>query len=390
MTVPAVIVAGTHSASGKTTVTLAILAALKRRGLAVQGFKVGPDFIDPGHHTALTGRISRNLDTWLLDPSALATTYERATEGAQIAVIEGVMGLFDGRGAGDEAGSTADLARAGQLPVILVVDAKGMSRSIAPMIRGFSEFDPDVAVVAAIANRVGSRRHFDEYLLPAIRDSTHVESLGYLMRDDRLAIPSRHLGLQTAEEFSANDNFVAALAEATIDVDRLIELARPPCWPPSAQIVPKTIESGNVRVAVARDAAFCFYYEDNLDHLRDAGAEIVPFSPLNDRALPESTSLLYLGGGYPEIHASRIAQNHEMRQAIRQFHAEGGAIYAECGGMMACCRELRDLAGQHFPMWDLIPARAVMHSRFQALGYVTMKADRPTLLGPAGTEDSRP
>jgi cobyrinic acid a,c-diamide synthase len=388
MPIPALIVAGTHSGSGKTTATLALLAALARRGVRVQGFKVGPDFIDPGHHAAITGRPGRNLDTWLLDPPALAESYRRGAEGADLAVIEGVMGLFDGRGPLDEAGSTADLARAWGLPVVLVVDAGGMARSVAPLVRGFATFDRRVRVAAVLANRVGSRRHYAEYLAPALRAATEVEPLGYLARDETLAIPSRHLGLLTADEFRPGSAFLAALAdaaEATIDLDRLIALAHVPALPAVIEPDPSPPRR-RVRVALARDAAFCFYYEDNLDRLRDAGAEVVPFSPLADPGLPDGAALVYLGGGYPEVFADRLAANAPLRAAIRRFHAEGGPILAECGGMMACARLLRDVAGREFPLWDLFPARVVMQARLAALGYVTVAADRPNLLGPPGTE----
>jgi cobyrinic acid a,c-diamide synthase len=388
MPIPALILAGTHSGAGKTTVTLAILAALARRGLRVQGFKVGPDFIDPGHHTALTGRASRNLDTWLLDRQALAHTFRKGAEGADVAIVEGVMGLFDGRGACDEAGSTADLARAWNLPVVLVVDASGLARSIAPLVRGFVDFDERVGVVGVIANRVGSARHYTEYLAPAVRADAKVEALGYLQRNDRLAIPSRHLGLWTAAEFRAEVGFrteLADAAEATLDLDRLIAVARIPELPlPGPRPAPPAAR--RVRVAVARDSAFCFYYEDNLDCLRDAGAELIEFSPLDDGALPADTEVVYLGGGYPECHAARLSANTAMRTAIQRFHRQGGAIFAECGGMMACCAELRDLSGSSHPMWGLIPARVVMQPRFAALGYVTMETDRDTHLGPAGTQ----
>jgi len=387
MPLPAILIAGTHSGSGKTTVTLAVMAALVRRGLKVQGFKVGPDFIDPGHHSAITGRPSRNLDTWLLDPDALGATYRRGAEGADLAVIEGVMGLFDGRGALDESGSTADLARRLGLPVVLVVDARGMSRSIAPLVRGFAGFDPAVGVAGVIANRVGSRRHFQSYLKPALVGScSEVEPLGYLARSGDLAIPSRHLGLRTADESPRGPAWVGSLAdaaEASIDLDRLIALARIPCLPGPR---PEPGPPGRVaRVAWARDPAFCFYYEDNLDLLRAAGGEVVAFSPLADRSLPEGTDVLYLGGGYPEFFAGQLAANDPMRRSIRRFHAEGGTILAECGGLMACCRELVDGSGRVYPMWDLIPARVVMRPRFAALGYVTVIAEGPTHFGPAGT-----
>jgi cobyrinic acid a,c-diamide synthase len=388
-TVSAIVIAGTHSGAGKTTVALAVLEALTRRGLRVQGFKVGPDFIDPGHHTRITGRPSRNLDTWLLDPEALADSYREGTRGADLSVIEGVMGLFDGHGALDEAGSTADLARLWGLPIVLVVDARGLARSIAPLVRGYAEFDPGVRIDGVIANRVGGHRHFVEYLAPALRAHSEADPLGYLARDEALVIPSRHLGLWTAEERPPSETFLSALAEAaeeTLDLDRLVGLARPPRLPSPREPREGPAPLRRVRVAIARDPAFCFYYEDNLDRLREAGAELIEFSPLADSELPEGTELVYLGGGYPEAFAGRLAANEAMRSAIQRFHRGGGRLYAECGGLMACCRSLRDVEGREWPLWDLIPARVAMHRRFAALGYVTARTDGPTLLGPPGTE----
>lgn len=388
MPVATVILAGTHSGAGKTTVTLAVMAALVRRGLRVQGFKVGPDFIDPGHHARVTGRISRNLDTWLLDPAALARSFRRASLGADLALVEGVMGLFDGRGSLEEAGSTADLARAWDVPVVLVVDARGLSRSIAPMVRGFADFDPRVRVAGVIANRVGSRSHHDEYLAPALRAGTQVEPLGFLTRSEAMRIPSRHLGLWTADEHPLGPAVLETMADAAetqMDLDRLIDLAAIPKLP-AEELDPIPPTRAAVRLALARDPAFCFYYQDNIDLFEVAGAEVVTFSPLDDSQLPDGTEVLYLGGGYPEVFAERIAGNAAMRSAIRRFHAGGGPIYAECGGLMACCRELRDASGSSFPMWDLIPARVMMHPRFVALGYVTVVGERASLLGPTGTE----
>lgn len=389
--VPAVVIAGTHSGSGKTTVALAVLAALARRGKTVQAFKVGPDFIDPGHHARATGRPGRNLDTWMLGPAALARTYRAATAGADLAVIEGVMGLFDGRGGLDESGSTADLARLWDVPVVLVVDAKGLARSAAAVVLGFVAFDPSVRVAGVVANRVGSHRHYAEYLAPALRARLpEVAPLGYLGRDDRLAIPTRHLGLLTPEEFSPGRPFLDALAdaaEATLDLGRLIALARPPALAASEpEPVPVLPPARRVRVALARDPAFCFYYEDNLDLLRAAGAEVVPFSPLDDPGLPAGAGLVYLGGGYPEVFAARLAANGSMRESIRRYHAAGGPILAECGGMMACAEVLRDADGDAHRLWGLIPARVTMRDRFAALGYVTVRTNRPTRLGPVGTE----
>jgi cobyrinic acid a,c-diamide synthase len=388
MSIPTLVIAGTHSGCGKTSVALALMAALARRGKRVQGFKVGPDFIDPGHHTRITGRPSRNLDTWLLDPEALAATFARGAAGASVAIIEGVMGLFDGRGAQDERGSTADLARELGLPVVLVVDARGMSRSIAALVRGYAAFDERVEVVGAIANRVGSRRHYEEYLAPALRAAQSAAPLGFLERNPALVIPERHLGLVTAEEFAAGDrafDALADLAENGLDIDQMLARARAPKLA-RRETSERTPGARRKRVALARDQAFCFYYEDNLDLLRAAGAEIVEFSPLRDDSLPEETELVYLGGGYPELFAAQLAENARMRAAVRRYHEAGGALYGECGGMMACCESLTDQNGRQHPMWALIPARATMQSRFAALGYVTTHTLCATRLGPAGTQ----
>lgn len=391
MSIPTLIVAGTHSGSGKTTVTLAIIEALVRRGLVIQAFKVGPDFLDTTHLSNVTGRPARNLDTWMMGIPPLVRSFERAVVGADLAIIEGVMGLFDGRGPVDESGSTADLARLGELPVLLSVEARGMARSIAPLVRGFSEFDPAVQVAGVIANRVGSRRHYEAYLKPALMTAVpQVEPLGFLGRDPALALPSRHLGLVPSIEVEGDTDRQQALvraAEVGLNLRRIQELARIPSWSTDGGSEPSglTRRSSRVRIAVARDLAFCFYYEDNLDRFRDEGAEIVTFSPLADRALPEGVDLVYLGGGYPELHAAQLAENAEMRASLRAYHASGKSILAECGGLMACCRTLRDGDGQEFPMWDLIPAVVSMQPRFAALGYVTTESTSSTLWGPVGT-----
>jgi cobyrinic acid a,c-diamide synthase len=390
------VVAGTHSGVGKTTVTLALLAALRRRGLAVQPFKVGPDFIDPGHHTAVCGRPSYNLDTWMVSDDRIRSTFVRASAGADVAVIEGVMGLFDGRSAEDPRGSTAHLARLLDCPVLLVVDASAVAASIAAVVKGFSDFDPDVHLVGAICNRVAGERHY-AYLEPAIRRHTRVAPLGWLPRRTEWEIPERHLGLTTAEDLGKGSNTeqLGEAFEATVKVDDLLELSRQrvagaDCSTPRLDrhqgVEDSAPASRRYRVAVARDAAFCFYYQENLDLLQGAGADLVPFSPLRDTALPDDIHLVYLGGGYPEFHTEQLAANRSLLAALRAFHAGGGRLYAECGGLMYCCRELADTDGRVFPMLDLLPARAVMQPRRAALGYVTWRATEDTLLGPTGME----
>ena len=415
MAAHAVLIAGTHSGVGKTTVALALMAALRRRGLTVQPFKVGPDFIDPGHHTLLCGRTSRNLDTWMLSADAVRATFERGSRGAAVAVVEGVMGLFDGRGPTDLRGSSAAVAQLLDLPVVLVVDAAGQGASAAAVVRGFAEFDPTVRVSGVICNRVAGPQHY-EYLEPAIRANTKAMPLGWLPRDAAWEVPERHLGLTTAGDLGDLrrwDHAGAALAQ-TVDVDLLLDLCKRKAplplgergWGEGYGLVASTESptdhfgsnnesrplppsplggEGSKIVAVARDAAFCFYYAENLELLTAAGGVIELFSPLADRALPEGADVLYLGGGYPELHAARLAANTAMRESIRRFHERGGVIYAECGGLMYVCRELVDVQGAAFPMLDLLPARTVMQSRRAALGYVELQTSAPSPLGPAGT-----
>jgi cobyrinic acid a,c-diamide synthase len=277
-----------------------------------------------------------------------------------------------------------------EIPVVLVVDAASAAGSIAAVVKGFSDLDPAIRVAGVICNRVAGARHYS-YLEPAIRRHTNVIPLGWLPRRAEWVIPERHLGLTTVEDL-ASDRRWQELGEAlslTVDLDRLLALAsvaRKPstCGETRATDAPRS--PARRRVAVARDAAFCFYYPENLELLEAAGGAIVPFSPLADTVLPEGTDLLYLGGGYPELHAARLAANEPMRQSIRRFHADGGTIYAECGGLMAVGRELVDAAGQSFPMLDLLPARTILQKKLAALGYVRVKTTRLTPLGPAGAE----
>jgi cobyrinic acid a,c-diamide synthase len=338
------------------------------------------------------------------------------------AVIEGVMGLFDGRGPDDPRGSTADVARLLACPVVLVIDAEGMAASAAAVVKGFADLDPAVHVAGVLCNRVAGPRHY-AYLEPAIRRHTNAVPLGFLPRRPEWEIPERHLGLVTREDLHGADGprwealpvRLAAALEETADVDRLLALANVPA-PPAIPVVAgspdhatsadlrspasgaqrpgdlRSARGGTVRrpchnrVAVARDAAFCFYYPDNLELLQAGGAEIVPFSPLQDAHLPPDVGLVYLGGGYPEVHAERLAANRAMCESLRRHHREGGAIYAECGGLLYCCQELVDGDGRAWPMLDLLPARARMQPRLAALGYVTWRACGDTLLGPVGTE----
>jgi cobyrinic acid a,c-diamide synthase len=314
----------------------------------VQPFKVGPDFIDPLHHTKAAGRASRNLDGWMLDADTNRACFARASTGADAAVIEGVMGLFDGSEGGSDRGSTAEMAKLLRLPVLLVIDASAMARSAAALIHGFTTFDPDLNVAGVILNRVGGQIHAD-----MIRDAVAgaVPIVGAIPRQSDLSVPERHLGLHLPHETRADYvDRLATLVEEHLDLDPLLAnstIERPIVTPTPARPTP------TVRIGVARDEAFCFYYADNLELLEQAGAELVPFSPLRD-PLPADLHGVYLGGGYPELHASELAANVPTLEAIRALAASGAPIYAECGGLMYLAENLQ-LDDDSYPLCGVLP-----------------------------------
>lgn len=388
MQIPRIVIAGTHSGAGKTTLTLGLLRALTRRGMTVQPFKVGPDFIDPTLHTAAVtipggrpSRISRNLDTWLLAHHTVVELFARAAEGAAAAVIEGVMGLYDGVTGSSEAGSTAEVAKVLRAPVLLVLDVSGSVRSAAAAAMGFGIFDPDLTMAGVIANRTGGPRHEGW-----VRDSlaaAGIPLLGVLPWDDRLRLPERHLGLVPAGERDY-EGAIETLADAVlghVDVDAIVKAARsaPPVVVPGPSSFPPLPVPERAAVGVARDEAFGFYYQDGLDLLASRGARLVFFSPLHDRALP-AVDGLYLGGGFPEVHAAGLSGNVTMRTRIRDAVGSGMPVYAECGGMMYLAEAVVDTGGTAHDMVGAIPAVARMQLRLSAMGYVTLEATADTLL----------
>ncbi len=379
------VIAGTHSGVGKTTMTLALLAALKERGRRVQPFKVGPDFIDPGHHAAVTGRLSRNLDGWMLGPAICRQVFLRAAADADVSIIEGVMGLFDGSSPVTESGSTAELAKLLQAPVLLVIDGSAMARSAAAMVSGYARFDTDLRVVAVLFNKVGGAGHY-RLLKEAVEATTDLAVVGYLPADLSFTIEDRHLGLVTALE-QPTEALAHRLARAiadTVDMDRVELLARsaPPLEAECARTEPQP--SGPVvRVGVAYDPAFCFYYPENLELLESEGASVMRFSPLHDQVLPD-VELLYLGGGYPELHAEALARNHRMRASIREFARRGGPIYAECGGLMYLMEAIRDFEGKAHDMVGFFPGEAVMQRSGLIMGYRELEVATPCVLGQPG------
>ncbi|KAF5044342.1 Cobyrinate a,c-diamide synthase [anaerobic digester metagenome] len=378
----AILIAGTSSGCGKTSVALGLMKAFARKGLVVQGFKSGPDFIDPGLHRMATALPSHNLDGWMLPTEEIRRIFRRNHEGCDISIIEGAMGLFDGIGAVSEEGSAAQLAKILDVPVLLVVNARGMARSAAALVKGFAEFDPALTLDAVLFNMTGSPVHGQ--ILSQALEGQGVRVLGSLPRVPGLELPSRHLGLVTAEDLDRREERLNALAdwvESALDLDALLA-ALPECSLPSLN--DGGVKMPEVRIGYARDRAFCFYYEENLRMLRQAGAELVPFSPLEDYNLPPALKGLYLGGGYPELHAEKLAANTAMLGKIRDFCASGKPVYAECGGFMYLMKSLRTRDGREHAMAGVFDFSCAMQGRHQALGYREVELASATALGGAG------
>jgi cobyrinic acid a,c-diamide synthase len=429
--VPRLLVAGVSSGVGKTTVTVALALALRARGLRVAIFKCGPDYLDPTYHRRAAGRASHNLDGWMMGREAVLETFLDATLDADVALIEGVMGLFDGASPSSIEGSSAEIAHWLEAPVLLVLNAGGMARSVAALAHGFATFDPRLALAGLFCNQVGSASH-----LALLREAcVETPVVGGMLADKTQQFPSRHLGLHAADESVSEDDLEAwssrllALTEldrvlaianaapalldprATTDATATSALERRACTlhdaPPrasssphadgartpaasdpdavSARAKPRGARSAPVcKIGIARDAAFSFYYPYNLRLLEQLGAELVSFSPLDDAALPDVDGV-YLGGGYPELHAARLSQNHGLRAALHHFAARGRPIYAECGGLMFLSEAIVTLDQARHAMVGLIPGVAIMQPKLSALGYVEVQTRAETLLGPAGT-----
>jgi cobyrinic acid a,c-diamide synthase len=423
-----IVIAAPHSGSGKTTVTLGVMAALRARGLKVAPFKVGPDFIDPGYHQLASGAASVNLDGWMCSADFLRSSFAVHSGRADIAVVEGVMGLFDGIDGVSDSGSTAEIAKMLAAPVLLVVDARSQARSAAALVHGFSSFDPEVKLAGVIFNNVGSENH-DRILREAVAASCPgVAVIGCIPRDPALAIPSRHLGLLTAEENPLTASLLERLVEVmnrSLDLEALLRIAggdaegsavladsmhpqagapvRDPVATDPAESLSKirldtagaalpdagsrlacAAVGGTVKIAVASDAAFCFVYQDNLRLLRQSGAELSFFSPLDAAALPDGISGLYLPGGYPELFAERLAANRSLKEELLQAVEAGMPVYAECGGFIYLTRGV-EADGVIQPLVGVFPVRTRMLPRRKALGYREVVVLGETIIGPAGT-----
>ncbi|WP_267384860.1 cobyrinate a,c-diamide synthase [Cyanobacterium sp. uoEpiScrs1] len=396
-------IAGDRSSAGKTTVTLALLAFLASQKHRVQSFKVGPDYIDPMFHTAITGRSCRNLDPILTSETYIQLCFSKHCQGVEYALVEGVMGLFDGiplNKADDtrfketivktpskeksslDYGSTAHVARLLNIPVVLVIDCSHLSGSVAAIIHGYSSFNPHLNLVGVILNRVGSDRHL--YLLQQSLDILNVSIVGILRRQDSLTIPDRHLGLIPTNELSHLKSLfqqLAHLAQTAFNWQYLLPLLSSShldsLTPPLLQPI---IPSSSIKIAVASDHAFNFYYQDNLDILRTLGAQLISWSPLEDENLPKGIHGLYFGGGFPEMFAQELSQNHRGRKAVKAAIINGIPTYAECGGLMYLCQKIVDFQSQEWPMVGILPTTAIM-GRNLALGYrqATALHDSPLL-----------
>jgi cobyrinic acid a,c-diamide synthase len=386
MEIPRLVIGATQSGTGKTSLSLALVHALTRRGLRVQAFKVGPDFLDPTHLAIASGRPCYNLDGWMSGEAYVKQLFARASATADIAVIEGVMGLFDGADPRTSEGSTAEIARWLGAPVLLLTNAHGAARSLAATVKGFCELEAGLTIAGVVANHIGSDRHI-AWLREALQSANLPPLLGGILRGAFPVLPSRHLGLVTGDERTLTPAVLNELADAlekSLPLEEVIALARgAKSLADAAQRSPETLDR-RVRLGIARDEAFHFYYPDNLEALRAAGCELVFFSPLHDEQLPKDLDAMYLGGGYPEEYAAALAANRDMRAAVRAFASAGHAVYAECGGLMYLAKTLETREGQNFPMAGVMSAQTRMLPRRKALGYVEVTLAADSLWGRSG------
>jgi cobyrinic acid a,c-diamide synthase len=384
VTAPGLIVAAPRSGAGKTTITIALLAALRRRGIAVRGAKVGPDYIDSAFHAAATGRQSVNLDSWAMPPSLLDALINEAVASTEIMVIEGAMGLFDGiEAAPRRGGSTADLAARFNPPVLLVIDVAGQSQSAAALVRGFATHDPEVRIGGIVLNRTGSDRHVR--LVSDAVAALGIPILGSVPRDEAVSLPERHLGLVQASEHGDLDERLerlAALAERHLDLDAIVRLATPPRI--AAASAATALPPPGMRIALAQDEAFTFIYPHLIEGWRKAGAEIVHFSPLADEAPPGNCDSCWLPGGYPELHAGRLTAAHRFRDGLLDFAATR-PVHGECGGYMVLGEALEDADGVNHPMTGLLGHATSFAERKRHLGYREARLLADGALGREGT-----
>ncbi|WP_026689652.1 cobyrinate a,c-diamide synthase [Alteribacter aurantiacus] len=371
MSAKRIVVAGTESGVGKTTVTMGLMAALRKKGFEVQGFKCGPDFIDPTFHTVVTNRLSRNLDSWMLSEEVILHVLAKGSRNADISIIEGVMGMYDGDRPETNKGSTAHIASITRTPVLLVIDCKAQARSAAAVVKGFQLFSKENRIVGVIANRVGGRGHF-KLIKKAVEKECGIPVVGYLTEEENFSLPERHLGLIPADEQLELEEFSDKLASAiveTVDIDKIVRLSEATPVIGHSKIKNEAAFEKVVTIAIARDEAFHFYYEENIDLLKEFGAECVYFSPLHDRKLPECDGI-YIGGGFPEEFAQTLSRNSLIKTAIADAINRGTPVIAECGGFMYLCEELVQVNKARYKMVGIIEGDTMVHEMLQSIRYV--------------------
>lgn len=393
-------IAGTHSGVGKTTVTMGIMEALSK-SCSVQGFKVGPDYIDTAYHSFVTGNKSRNLDNYMMQDKYIVKSFHHNMKGKDIGIIEGAMGLYDGSLASPDKGSSSSISKVLQCPVVLVIDGSGMALSAAALVKGYCDFDPSVQITGIIINRINSQSHY-ALLKKAIESNTSVKCLGYVPKT-LPQLPSRHLGLVPSgeiEDLKEKLQQIASLISETVDLEALVRLAKVYSYDdainisdvishelPDSLVISQKYQHTNqnnedrIRIGVAYDQSFNFYYEDNLDYLRRLGADIIYFSPMNDAKLPENLDFLYFGGGYPEQFAQKLSENKTMHKSILHALASGIPYYGECGGFMYLNKELIDFDGKRYPMVGWFDGSVSMTKKLQRFGYKTLELQEECILG---------
>ncbi len=370
MTARRLVIAGVSSGVGKTSITIGLMAAYMKKGLTVQGFKCGPDYIDPSYHAAVTSRPSRNLDSWMLPEDVMTEVFVKGSEGADISIIEGVMGFYDGKSPTSNQGSTAEISTILSSPTILIVDCSAMARSAAAIVKGFQSLDPGDNIAGVIANKVGSAGHY-QLIKEAVEQECGIPVCGYLLKNKTIEMPERHLGLVPSIERGELDEQLEQLGEAiaeTIDVDQIYQISEQSALAAEPAMFQRK-SAIDVTIAVARDEAFNFYYQENLELIEAYGAKIVYFSPVKGEVLPPDADGLYLGGGFPEQFAEELAENREVKLTIREAVENGLPVLAECGGLMYLSESITTIDGKTYPMAGVLPGKTEMQAKLAALGY---------------------
>lgn len=383
MKLPRIVIGGTQSGVGKTTISTGIMRAFVKRGYSLGPYKVGPDYIDPAFHSFVTGNKSRNLDSWMIAEEEIKEIFLKGSYDKDISIIEGVMGLYDGFSTERDMGSTAHLSKILSSPVILVIDGRGMSSSAAAQVLGYKLYDKEVNIKGIIVNNVSGEKHYN-LIKEAIERDVNIKCVGYLKKNINIKLESRHLGLVPSvevENLSKKLDELAEMIEETIEIDEIIKIAKEADLINYKSLSPQnTYAKKEVNIGVAYDKAFNFYYQDNLDLLEDMGANLIYFSPLEDRDLPKNLHGIYIGGGFPEVFAKELKENTEIMTKIKKASSKGLPIYAECGGLMYLTKAITNLKGERYEMVGIFDRESFMTKRLQKFGYVDVNINRPCVI----------